>query len=220
MPETRPRTLQLILVPALLTLAVTALRLTGELMSWSPVFFSRAGGGAGAIVGISWLPPVFGVYFAWRLARAGEGPERSGRAVAFALASLVAPPLALGLGAMLHAGTPVTFGLFAVALLAGTVAAFRAWPALGRTMLAYAFAARIPVAVLMLPAILGKWGTHYDAPAPGLPPMGPVATWAVIGLLPQMTLWIAITVIAGMLTGTITAAVAGRRRRSPVADAA
>jgi hypothetical protein len=41
------------------------------------------------------------------------------------------------------------------------------------------------VAILMLPAIMGKWGTHYDALPPNFPAMGPVQTWLLVGLLPR-----------------------------------
>jgi hypothetical protein len=72
----------------------------------------------------------------------------------------------------------------------------------------------------MLPAIIGKWGTHYDALPPNFPAMGPVQTWLFIGLLPQMTLWIGLTLLTGMLVGSITGAIVGGRRREPVATAA
>ena len=81
---------RLIAVPALITLAVTLLRLVGELQRWSPKFFSREAGGAGAIVGIVWLVPIFGIYFALKLSRAGQGPTSRGRAIGFALAAVVA----------------------------------------------------------------------------------------------------------------------------------
>ena len=75
MPDTsRPTTRDLVLVPAIVTLAVTVLRLVGELQQWSPRLFSRAGGGGAALVGISWLPLIFGVYFAAR-------PKRFGRRI-------------------------------------------------------------------------------------------------------------------------------------------
>ena len=45
---------RLIMVPAVITLAVTLLRLVGELQHWSPRFFSREAGGAFALVGIVW----------------------------------------------------------------------------------------------------------------------------------------------------------------------
>jgi hypothetical protein len=86
------RTSRLILVPALITLAVTALRLVGELMRWNPTFFSREAGGAGAVVGIVWLVPVFGVYFARKLVAAGLGPARAGRALGMALLGLTFVP--------------------------------------------------------------------------------------------------------------------------------
>ncbi len=64
----------------------------------------------------------------------------------------------------------------------------------------------------MLAAILGSWGTHYDAPPPGLPPMSPVSKWLLIGLLPRMTIWIWFTVVVGSLLGLGAAALARRRR--------
>src|SRR3989442_15839150 len=84
----KPFLTSLILTPALITLAVTVLRLIGELQHWSPKFFSREAGGAGAIVGIVWLVPIFGIYFAIRVNQAGQGPTSRGRAIGFALAAL------------------------------------------------------------------------------------------------------------------------------------
>ena len=63
-------------MPAVITLAVTLLRLVGELQGWSPLLFNREAGGGGALVGISWLVPVFGAWFGWKLA----GPARARRA--------------------------------------------------------------------------------------------------------------------------------------------
>src|SRR5438093_5515636 len=91
----------LILVPSLITLVVTLLRVIGELSRWSPSLFNREAGGPGALVGIVWLIPVFGIYFALRLARAGEGPAGVGRALAWS-----------GLTFVLT--TALTFGAFAL----------------------------------------------------------------------------------------------------------
>jgi len=66
---------RIILVPALITLVVTLLRLVGELQNWSPAFFSREAGGGGALIGIAWLVPIFGVYFALKLSRGGAAPR-------------------------------------------------------------------------------------------------------------------------------------------------
>ena len=69
----------LILVPAGITLGVTILRLVGELNGWSPALFNSEAGGGGAIVGITWLVPVFGIYFALKLARSGAAPTSAAR---------------------------------------------------------------------------------------------------------------------------------------------
>jgi len=61
---------KLILVPALITLGITLLRLAGEFMDLPSWLASRTAGGAGALIGISWLPPFLGIYFAYKLATA------------------------------------------------------------------------------------------------------------------------------------------------------
>jgi hypothetical protein len=204
---------KLILVPAVITLAVTLLRLTGELMHWSPVLFNPAAGGGGAVVGISWLVPIFGAYFGWKLARADQGPASVGKAIGYALLGLAIMPV-IGFLAI-KAGLPPqafsTFGVFIVVSIIGAAVAYRAWPDLGRTLFAYALAARIPVVVVMLLAILGNWGTHYDVAPPDFPAMGPIAKWFLIGVLPQLTIWIWYTIAVGAVCGTIAAAVAGRK---------
>jgi hypothetical protein len=211
---------QLILVPALITLAVTALRLVGELQGWSPLLFSREAGGGGALVGISWLVVVFGAWFGWRLARAGQGPGAIGRALGLTiLAFALLPGLGFAATALgMSQQSLSTFAVYVIGSIVGLVLGLRAWPALGRTLLAYAFAARIPVALVMLAAILGNWGTHYDVPPPDFPAMAPLSKWLLIGLLPQMTIWIWFTVVVGSLFGILAGAVA--KRRLPAAAAA
>jgi hypothetical protein len=218
--SSRPTTRDLVLVPAVITLGVTALRLVGERQQWSPALFSRAGGGGGALIGISWLPFIFGIYFALRLARAGEGPVSKGKAIGFAVLGLAVGPLAMFVASKLGASQLGLIATACIAFLVGGVVAAQGWKKLGWTLFIYALAARVPVAALMLPAIIGKWGTHYDALPPNFPAMGAVQTWLLVGLFPQMTLWIGITLVAGMLVGSITAAVMGGRRREPVATAA
>jgi len=68
--KTEPSIMKLISIPALITLAVTLLRLVGEFMSLPSWLASREAGGAGALIGIAWLAPVFGVYFAGKIAGA------------------------------------------------------------------------------------------------------------------------------------------------------
>jgi hypothetical protein len=83
MPETRLVSIRsLITIPALINLGLTILRLAGELRHWPAPFFTTEGGGA-AIIGIAWLPIIFGPYFALRLARTGDGPSSTGKAIGF-----------------------------------------------------------------------------------------------------------------------------------------
>jgi hypothetical protein len=196
---------KLILVPALITLGITLLRLVGELMHWSPVLFNRAAGGRLALVGIAWLVPIFGVYFAIKLAAAGKAPSNLGLAIMYALLGVAIVPVlgfaatGVGVGRQSFA----MFGVIIVASIAGAVGAAGAWPALGKVLLAYALAARIPVAIVMLIAMLGDWGTHYDVAPPDFPAMGVLSKWLLIGLLPQMTIWIWYTIALGALVGAI-----------------
>ncbi len=210
---------KLIVVPAVITLVVTLLRLLGELMHWSTALFNPAPGGRGAIVGIAWLVPVFGVYFALKVAGAGERPASVGRAVGYSFLGFALLPGAGFAAAKL--GTPPNsislFAVFVVSSILGALVAFRGWPALGRTLLAYGLAARTPVAVIMLVAMLGNWGTHYDVAPPGFPEMGPVPKWLLIGLLPQLTIWMWFTMAVGALFGGIALALVGRAGRPATA---
>ena len=211
-------TRKLILVPAVLTLAITLLRLMGELLHWSKALFNPEPGGGGAIVGIAWLVPVFGIYFGLKLAKAGLAGA-TGPAIGFALLGLLIMPVGGFTGIRL--GLPQqglgTLGLFVVLSIVGAAIAYRGWPALGRVLLAYGLAARIPVVLVMLAAMLGNWGTHYDAVAPQYAAMSPIAKWLLFGLLPQLTIWIWFTMAAGALLGALAAAVAGRNRRPAMA---
>lgn len=209
-----PPLLPVILWPALLTLAVTLLRLVGELRGWSPEYFSRLPGGGLSPLGITWLAPLVGFYFGWRLGRAGVGSPPPGLAFGLPAAALVAGPLVAILAERLF-GTAWTsnFVLWAVISVLVAGAAFAAWPALGRLLLAYAYAARIPVAIVMAVAVWRSWGTHYDVPPPGFPAMPQLRRWLWIGLLPQMTIWVAWTLATGALLGPVGWRVAASRER-------
>jgi hypothetical protein len=213
-PEDGPALWPLIAVPAAITLAITALRLTGEMLHWSPRFFSREAGGGLAVVGIAWLVPLFGIWFAVRLKHLGVAPPRVGRALAITVAALVAVP-AIGLVA-----EPLGFGpvgqvvLFCLGSVAAIAIGRLAWPALGRVLLGYGLAARLPVVLVMLFAMLGRWDSHYALPRPDFPPMAPLPLWLLTGFLPQLTLWIAYTIVFGMLFGLIAAAVTRERPSS------
>jgi hypothetical protein len=206
---------RLILVPAIITLAVTLLRLTGELMNWSPTLFNREAGGGGAIVGIAWLVPIFGIYFAVKLLDLGYAPEGALRVIGYAALGLLIP-IAVFFGIRpLNLGQTAAFWIIMTASLVGMVVAMKGWPALGRTLLAYGLAARIPVALVMLVAILSNWGTHYDVAPPDFPAMSPWAKWFLIGVVPQLTGWMAFTVVIGALFAGLTVAALRSRRTVP-----
>jgi len=214
----KPFLTSLILTPALITLAVTVLRLIGELQHWSPRFFSREAGGAGAVVGIVWLVPIFAVYFAWKLAKASLAPG-AGRVIAHGAVSFGLMVLTIVLGHQTIPSQRAQFGVYLVASVIAAWIAYRGWPALGRTLLIYGLAARIPVALVMLVAIYANWGTHSAVPPPNFPEMAPLPKWFMIGFVPQMFMWIPFTIYLGTLFGGLTLLAAGRRREPAVAGA-
>jgi hypothetical protein len=208
-----PPLLPLLLVPVLATLGVTLLRLAGELMEWSPRLFSRVAGGGLAVVGIAWLVPIVGFYLGYRLGRTGLRPWSLARAAGLPGAALVLAPILAWLGSRLDSASTATGHLVVWGVVSAIVAslAFLAWPALGRVLVVYAFAARLPVVAVMWLAIRGDWGTHYDAPPPGFPSMPPDPRWLWTGVLPQMTIWVAWTLVVGALAGALGWLVASRR---------
>ncbi len=213
----------LITVPALITLGITILRLVGELQHWPKPWFNTAAGGGAALVGISWLPIVFGPYFAWKLAGAGDGPSGVGKSIGFAFSSVALFVLA---GFLFGATISHPSLLTLIALLLMLAAAFVpriAWRSFGNTLLAYAFAARIPVLIVMYLALSANggqgWGTHYDAVMPQLAQSSLAKKFLYEAFLPQMTMWIGWTVAVGSVVGIVVAAIA-RRGKQAAAQAA
>jgi hypothetical protein len=202
---------RLILVPSVITLVITLLRITGELRHWSPTLFNPSPGGGGALVGITWLVPIFGVYFALKLAGAGNGPVGVGRSIGMAVLGLV---VMVGGGFVAAAPQVNLPGKLVIGLLLFVAAAalqFRTWPALSKALLAYGYAARIPVAILTFFAIRGNWGTHYDALPPGFSETSFWTRYIQTALVPQLIFWVAFTVVVGTLFGSIAAAIRSRQ---------
>ena len=209
--SSRLSTQHLILLPAIISLAVTLLRLVGELEHWPKAYFNTEVGGGGAVIGITWLAPIFGIYFAIRLTAAGEGPRSSSRAVAFGilggiiiLGSLPAQKFVLP--------SPPSFQarllyIWAMVALAGLVT-LPGWPRLWKALLAYAYAARIPVVIIMFFAFRGAWGTHYDALPSDYTGTSLLSKWLWLGFFPQLILWVGFTLASGMLFGSIASAIA------------
>jgi hypothetical protein len=220
MEETKSMSItSLITIPALITLGITILRLVGELQHWPKLLFNPAAGGGFAIIGISWLPIIFGPYFALKLAGAGEGPSSIGKAIGLALAGLAV----LVLGGVVMAVVVALHhpNLSAIGYLVMLVGAFIpgiGWRSLGNSLLAYAFAARIPVVIVMFLAMRGNggqgWGTHYDALPPNLTFPSFAARFFYTGVAPQLAFWIGWTVVVGAIFGIIAVAIGGRGKKA------
>jgi len=215
-------TRQLILIPAAFTLAVTLVRLVGELRHWSASWFTTDMGPS--IVAIVWLAPVFGAYFALRLARRGDGPRSTWRSLLFPLLGAAIVMRQGTIASALHLTSTPTFYqrlvyVWAVLAVAALVS-LPGWPALFKTMAAYAYAARVPVAIIMFFAMRGNWGTHYGLAPSDLPSgISFASKYLWIAFLPQLVFWVGFTVLAGMLFGSIAAAVARLVRRAPRMEA-
>jgi len=214
MEQQRSSVFSLILVPAIITLAVTILRAVGELQQWSETFFSRSAGGGGAIVGIVWLAFIFAIYFAVKLTSRGEVFQSTGKAIGINILALV---LLVGGSYLMVGGGDFKFSpMMAAGLLVLVISLIVmrfAWPAYWNVMLAYALAARIPVIVVYFLAIRGNWGTHYDALPQGTTDAtfgGWMPKFMILGLVPQLLFWIPVTVVVCGLLGVITAAVRKR----------
>lgn len=222
MTDKPPGVWSLVLVPGVLTLVVTVLRLAGEVQGWSPTWFGNTAPGAEGpvgIVGITWLIPVFGFWFGLRLRRATGGPPHAGKAAlrfligaAVLIGGFVACAAA-GLIAMPDPEQPkeaagLPFALAAVGL-AGIVM-WTAWPRLAATLLVYALLARIPIVVVTWLAIDRGWDTHHTRLPAGLlkpPDVDAVAFLAT----PQLSYWLVVTIGIGGLSGCLGAAL-GRRK--------
>ncbi len=209
----RPSIMRLIAIPALITLGVTILRLVGELRHWWIVLFDPVG--AGAIVGIVWLAPVFGIYFALKLSAANDVPRSFGRAFVFVVPAAVM--LARDFLAKHLLPDSISFrgwlvflwSLFALAALL----TLPAWPRLWKTLLAYGYAARIPVVVVMLLALRGRWGTHYDSVPQAFQATGLFQRWLWLGFFSQLTFWVGYTIVSGILFGSVAGTIARAVRR-------
>jgi hypothetical protein len=203
--------LRLILVPSLITLAVTLLRLTGELRHWPAKWFSPETGGirpsgVSWIVGITWPALLFGVYFSLKLIQNGQKLQSPVRAAVFSglgiLIFLIFQPVVRFICNALGIGFPeyliLVWFLWA---LAGILQYF-AWPALFKVLLLYAYAARIPVAAIMFFAMLGHWGTHYDYVGMQIPLTG-LSRYLWLAFFPQLVGWVGFTVTFGSVAGIL-----------------
>jgi hypothetical protein len=207
----------LVLVPAVVTLVVSVVRLVGELRGWSPTLFNSAGpspdGGQG-LFGITLLVPFIGFWFGWRLRRDTGGPGNLGRAAlvyllsaaVFAGGFLLVTQLGwLVLPSKEAPGVPQGIPYMAGCLGLALLVMFVAWPRLSWTLLVYALLARLPVVAITFIAVGKGWGSHYEK----LPPdfvLPPDVDKALFLSMPQVTFWPVFTVLVGGLCGCLAAA--------------
>lgn len=208
---------RLIMYPALITLGITLLRLVGELLHWPVILFSRAEGGGAAIIGISWLPIIFGPYFAVKLFDRNLRPSSLAKTILFALAGFVV----LLCGATVAFSPVVHFsGRILVGLLIMVVAAalqYLPWRELAQTMISYAYLARIPVVIVMFFAMRGHWGTHYDAVPPPFDQLPFGTKYLYLAVAPQLVMWVVYTMTLGALVGGIYVAIFRRQHQAKAA---
>lgn len=201
-----PASLRVPFVAAVLaTLALTLVRLFGELQDGPGWLFGKDAGGGGAAFGIGWLIPFVGAWFGRRLA-GGVAPPPLPRARALAVSGLGLLGVAV-VFTLAKVVLGVTFGTFlfvAIALPVLMIAVWHAWPALARALFVYALAARIPILVITGLAVAGDWGTHYERLAPGSPAMGALPRTLIL-CAAQVCLWIPLTVMIGCCGGLLAA---------------
>lgn len=220
--QSPPRLLSLVLVPALLTLVLSVVRLLGEINGWSPALFGKPeAGGGGAVLGISWLMFVFGFWFGRRLQNGDVGPGSPGKALVLSLIAIGV--LAGGMQALQAAGLmwfpdeknpgeprglPWMLALMLVSALVSVVAFRRAAVAL----FVYALLARVPVVIITWIA-LGKpeWNTHYTKIPPFFTNIAE-ADRASFLIMPQLAFWPGLTVVMGTAMASLGALLAARRK--------
>ncbi|MFO1051056.1 MAG: hypothetical protein U1F36_02430 [Planctomycetota bacterium] len=221
MTKSAPSVLSLVLIPSILTLAVTGLRVYGELHDWGPMLVgTRQGGGEGGYVAITWLMFVFGLWFGIRLQRSPAALANRKRAFMLSVAGavvLIAAMAGLSAAGLVsfpdkeHPVVPHGAPYLVAALALSTIVSFTAWPRAAFALLVYAALARIPVLVVTKLAIDKGWDVHYAKFAPGFVP--PPHDELFMNLaLPQVTFWPAATVISGTLMASLGALLAGQKR--------
>jgi hypothetical protein len=205
---------KLVLLPALITLGITILRLVGELEHWSTTLFNPQPGGFLGIVGIVWLVPIFGIYFALKLTSAGEGPPSMLHSIFWAIVGFVI----FAAGFYLYNWVMKSiYGVLLMWALAAAAAAlqFPWWRALWKTLIVYGLAARVPVAIVMALATRYEWQSHYSTFVPKNPK---IITYFLFGFIPQLVWWVSFTIVIGSLFGIAAIALVRRESSSEAAQ--
>jgi hypothetical protein len=194
--------------PLLVTTALSAVRLLGEVQGW----FHTHSGGRLHPLGITWCIFVFGAWFGWRLSRQGSAP----RVRLPWLWALLA--MAAAVAAAIHGFRPLvgadrseaTFGAVREAVVVivtvtaiGGASMFLVWPRLAQLLLCYGLGARAVVLVLTWLAKGQGWDTHYTKfGPPGIERESIGATMLAAGFA-QLGFWVPFTILGGTLAATV-----------------
>jgi hypothetical protein len=118
---------KIILIPALITLGITLLRLGGEFLDLPSWLASKKAGGPGALIGISWLPPILGVYFARQLMGAPGKLWRNlfKTLVIYGLAARI--PVIIIMGLAIYGNWGTHYDAFPTGSLSGATPAVKFW---------------------------------------------------------------------------------------------
>jgi hypothetical protein len=210
MPDSpsRPSIARAVLIAALLTLLVTALRLLGEQRGWSPTIWNREPGGGGSPLGISWLVLPFGFWFGRLLAKNGHRPAAPGKALLFPILAMVAVVVAVALIAKTGVDWTTRAYLVSAIGLAAGFSVFAAWRRAWFVLACYGVLARIPVILVQYESIRRGWDNHYAK----LPPDANPDDALFVLTMAQSVVWpFGWTVIVGGIAAALGAATVRRR---------
>jgi hypothetical protein len=196
-----------VLMAALLSLAINAVRLYGERHGWAPAVFSTEPGGGNSPLSISFLVLPLGFWFGRRLAQNGHRPVHLGKALLFTL---------LGFGIVIGGGFLAfqmtddwlyrSYAFNTLGVLAGLLV-FVAWRRAWVTLVAYGLLARIPVAAIQFQAVERGWDVHFAKGPPGSNPDDALQMLT----LAQLLVWpFGFTVLVGGLFAALGAATVRR----------
>lgn len=216
MDSKAPSIMKMVLIPAIVTLIVTILRLVGELQGWNKGAFSTEPPGEGSgpgWVGIVYLIPIFGCWFGLRLRKTTGQPANIGRAaLTFVIGAVIVIVgfvifKSLDLVSMPDKDNPgQASGLMYMMALLGVSALvmLAAWPRLAATLIVYGLLARIPVVIITYIAIDKGWNTHHVKLPEGTVLLDEAERFTFLAM-PQVTVWIVFTMLLGGLCGCLGA---------------
>ncbi len=206
--------------PIALTALVLAARLVGELLDGPELLFGKAAGGGFALVSITYLVPLFGAYYGWRLTGMRDAPDRPGIALGLSLFGGVVAiaGVALSIG-VLELPYPTFIYVIAGSALLSLLICWRAWPGLFRKLFVYALAVRLLVVAVTVAALALDLDTHFTAlPSDAEGVEMPLLQRGVSLCTPQLLFWIPFTTSLGGIFGAMASMLRGRRRDDRIDD--